>query len=190
MQDEPVRVLRQTYVYRGKVVNVRVDEIVTPRHPEGARFEVVEYAPAVTILPLLSDGRVVLTRQYRHALRDWILELPAGKRDPGEPSLDAARRELEEETGYRGGNWTFLLSYYVAPGYSTEKMDFWVARDLEAGRPHLDPDEWLETVVMPMEEVYRRLVAGDWVDAKTFIGLSYFFLTDPEGQAFARSFQP
>ncbi len=190
MNRPPVEIKHQTYVYRGKVVNVRVDEVVTPRHPEGARFEVVEYAPAVTILPLLPDGRVVLTRQYRHALRDWILELPAGKRDPGEPSLNAARRELEEETGYRGGSWTFLLSYYVAPGYSTEKMDFWVARNLEAGTPHLDPDEWLETVVMPMEEVYRRLLAGDWVDAKTFIGLSYFFLTDPEGKAFARSFKP
>jgi len=167
----------ERYVYRGRVVNLRVDTLFFPDTGRTVDFEVVEYAPAVTILPVTRDRNIVFTRQYRHALGRTILELPAGKCDHGEENtLEAARRELAEETGYRAGSWEFLLSYYVAPGYSTERMSFWIARDLEPGDQNLDPDEVLEVEEIPEEEVLTMLLSGQFEDAKTIIGLTYYFL--------------
>lgn len=167
----------ERYVYRGKVVNLRIDTLWIPKTKRKVDFEVVEYAPAVTILPITSDNKIVFTHQYRHALGRSILELPAGKCDHGEEdSLQAAQRELSEETGYRAQSWEFLLSYYVAPGYSTERMSFWIARDLIPGPQNLDPDEWIEIEEIPEEEALQMLLAGQFEDAKTIIGLAYYFL--------------
>ncbi len=167
----------ERYVYRGRVVNLRVDTLFFPETGRTVDFEVVEYAPAVTILPITPEGKVVFTRQYRHALGRTILELPAGKCDHGEEeALEAARRELAEETGYQARSWEFLLSYYVAPGYSTERMSFWIARDLVPGEQRLDPDELIEVEEIPEEDTLAMLLAGQFEDAKTIIGLTYYFL--------------
>lgn len=168
MEPPHVESLAHRTVYRSPIFEVTEESI---RLPSGLRQDLalVRHGGAVCIAPVLADGRLVCIRQYRHAAGDWLLEIPAGRLEEGEDEATAARRELEEETGYRSAAWTRGPSFYAAPGFCSEVLHLFVARDLKtadaASRLAPDDDEELETVAATPEE----LLAGAARDAKTLV---------------------
>ena len=132
---------------------------------------VVRHPGAVTILPLTDDGRVCLIHNFRVAVGQTLIELPAGTLDPQEEPLAAARRELAEETGYRAGHWQHLRSFFLSPGILDERMHLFLATGLVAGDPAREPGEEIETLLTPWDEALRWIATGDIQDAKTIAGL-------------------
>ena len=157
-------------VYRGRKFSVKVVEKEIPGRGK-ARLEVVEYPESVVIIPVLDDGRLVMLKQYRGAVEEWLYELPAGTVEPGEEPEACAARELREETGYEPGRLELLASYYVSPGYSTELQHLYMARDLVQKGQQLDEDEAIEVVTVGLEEALDMLWRGAIRDLKTVAGL-------------------
>lgn len=157
-------------IYRGRVVTLRID---TVRLPSGrtARREIVEHRGAVAIVPLLNRETVLLIRQYRQAVGETLLEIPAGTLEPDEPPDTCARRELQEETGYSARQWRKLFSQYLAPGYSQEVLHVYLAEDLAPVAQQLDEDELVELVPTPLREVETMIREGHIKDSKTIAGL-------------------
>jgi ADP-ribose pyrophosphatase len=133
--------------------------------------EVVEHPGAVAVLPLLPGGRVVLVRQYRHAVGRTLLEVPAGTREPGEEPEETARRELEEETGYRAGSLEFLVRFFASPGWAAEELEVYVARDPEPGASRQEADEDLSLVEVSLDGFESLIASGEIADAKTILTL-------------------
>ena len=156
--------------YRGKVLNLRVDQVELPNGNRSQR-EVVEYPGAVTVVPLTGDGEVLMVQQYRYAVAEELLELPAGKLEPGENPADAALRELMEETGFSAREMKLLLSFYTTPGFSTEKMYLYLATGLSPGSPDPDPDEFISVVGVELSRVPAMIQEGLIRDAKSIVGL-------------------
>lgn len=168
--------IRGETVFAGKLLHVRRDVVQTPGGREATR-EVIEHPGAVAILAQDERGRVCLVRQYRHATGSVLVELPAGKLDRRpdgtiEDPLLAARRELAEECQIQAETWHHLLDFYLAAGYSSEKMSLYRASTLSAvdGRP--DEDEFVECVWWTPDEAIAAVREGRIVDSKTLIGLS------------------
>lgn len=157
-------------IYRGRVVTLRID---TVRLPSGrtARREIVEHRGAVAIVPLLNPETVLLIRQYRQAVGETLLEIPAGTLEPNEPPDLCARRELEEETGHTARRLRKLFSQYLAPGYSQEVLHVYLAEDLTPAAQQLDEDELVELVPTPLREVETMILQGQIKDSKTIAGL-------------------
>ena len=156
--------------YRGRLLEVREDEV---RLPDGgqARREYVVHPGAAVILPIFDDWRILLERQFRYPLHDHFLELPAGKFDAGEAPITTARRELREETGYVAADWHHLCTLHPCVGYSDEVVEMFVARGLTFERPALDPGEFLETLPVPLDEALAWIRSGVITEAKTILGL-------------------
>ena len=167
--------LESSKKYEGKILNLIVDKVELPSGKTTLR-EIVDFPNTVTLIPV-SDDSIVFVNQVRYAVGGEILELPAGKVEHGENPVDTARRELEEETGYRCGALREILSFYVTPGYSTEFMRFYVATQLELTRERPDEDEILEPLILPMDQARKMLLSGRFRDAKTILGLAVFFLS-------------
>jgi ADP-ribose pyrophosphatase len=173
---EHERTLRSERGFDGRLVHVRVDHVRLPSGRESVR-EVVEHPGAVAIAALTSDDQVILVRQWRHAVGEQLLEIPAGTREPGEPAAETARRELIEETGYSPSTLTEIASVYSSAGYCTEQVTIFVAKDCTSIERSDDPDEGTEIVLIPRHEIGRLIEPGTEHirDAKTLIGL--LFLT-------------
>jgi ADP-ribose pyrophosphatase len=150
-------------VYDGKLFDVTLE-----RWGDHER-EIVEHPGAVAIVAVDQDGQLTLVRQRREAARKDLLELPAGTLEEGESPLGSAQRELEEETGLRGGSWREATSFYTTPGFCRERMHLFFASDLERGEASPADDEELELVRWPVEEIAARL--SEVEDAKTLVGL-------------------
>ncbi|UCE30140.1 MAG: NUDIX hydrolase [Burkholderiales bacterium] len=133
--------------------------------------EVIEHPGAACIVPLFGDGRVLVERQYRYPVDATLLELPAGKIDRGESPLVTARRELEEETGYRALEWAHLTTIYPCVGYSDERIEFFVARALEPGNRALEHGEHVEVEVMALSALLDAVHRGQVPDSKSQIGI-------------------
>ena len=162
-------------IYRGKVIDLYLEEIVLPnRHT--MTLEIIRHSGAAAVVPLLPDGKVVLIRQYRHAAGGFIYEIPAGRLHPGEDPEACARRELEEEAGYRAGRLERLVSIYTTPGFTDERIHIFLATDLQKGTQRLEADEVLESVTFPLEETVRMIREGKIVDGKTVVGLQTAYL--------------
>jgi len=157
-------------LYRGRVVTLRID---TVRLPSGrtARREIVEHRGAVAIVPMLDEDTVLLIRQYRQAVGEVLLEIPAGTLEPDEPPDTCAQRELEEETGYQSHQIRKLFSQYLAPGYSQEVLHVYLAEELTRTRPQLDEDELVELVPTPIDQIAEMILQGTIKDSKTIAGL-------------------
>ncbi|MDI6709722.1 MAG: NUDIX hydrolase [Bacillota bacterium] len=162
--------LESCYVYRGKVLNMRVDTVELPGGRRGTR-EVVEYAGAVAVVALDRDGRVLLVRQYRYPVGRELIEIPAGKLEPGEDPAAAARRELAEETGSTAGRLERLLRFFSTPGFTSEEMHLYLATDLEPGPAAPDEDEFVELVRVPLDTARRMVERGEICDAKSIVGI-------------------
>lgn len=164
--------LSSSILYRGRIVNVRHD-LVRLHGGKIAFREVVEHPGAVAILALDDQSRVILVRQYRQPAAQVMLEIPAGKLEPGENPLDCAKRELNEETGLQSGSWQELGCFYLSPGFCNEKIHIFLARDLsEAALPIAsDEDETVEVISMPLTNLLKLVERGELKDAKTVISL-------------------
>ena len=166
----PERTLRSQQIYKGKIVNLRVDTVELPSGKKTKR-EIVEHAGCTAIVALDSVNNVLLVRQYRKAAEKMLLEIPAGLIEPGEQPLECARRELEEETGYSAGNWEELSFFYTSPGFSTEYMYLYLATDLKPAKRDPDDDEDIELVRIPLKKAYGLVTSGEVCDAKSIAGL-------------------
>jgi ADP-ribose pyrophosphatase len=156
----------------GGYLTVVRDTVALPDGSQATR-EYIRHPGAVAVIPVLDDGRIVMVRQYRHAVGQILLELPAGKIDPGEPVLACAVRELREETGYTAREWARAGGFHNAAAYSTETMEIWFARGLQAGPQRLDPGEFLEVLTVDMAELDQLAGSGGLPDMKTMIGLQW-----------------
>jgi ADP-ribose pyrophosphatase len=156
--------------YQGKFLRVSLDY---GRDPEGHAIErlVVHHGGSAVVLPVDRNGSVLLVRQYRMPAGKYLWELPAGRIDSGEKPLTAAKRELAEETGYRARDWKRLASFYASPGFLSEKMHVYVARDLVAGEAEPEEDERVSSKWFPLALLSRWVDQGKIEDAKTLIGI-------------------
>lgn len=157
-------------VFRGRIIRLVRRRMVLP-NGRRTRHDIVEHPGAVAIVPLFANGDVLLLRQYRPTPREELLEIPAGTLEPGETPLATARREIVEETGYRARRWRKIGTFYTAPGFCTEKMHLYTARDLSPAHADADPDEILRPVRMPLEKAADLARRGKIRDAKTIAGL-------------------
>jgi len=153
----------------------RVEQVVqtTPDGVEHVR-EVVRHPGAVVILPLLDDGRVCFVRNYRVAVDQTLIELPAGTLEPGEDTAETARRELAEETGYRAGRIEHLLTFCMSPGILDERMHLYLAGELQPGPMALEAGEDIQPLVCTWEEALEMVRRGEIHDAKTLVGLMHY----------------
>jgi ADP-ribose pyrophosphatase len=166
-------VIASTPAFAGRVFSVRRDDV---RLADGrdVRLDIVEHPGSFAIAACPEPERLVLVRQYRHAVRKWLWEIPAGTAEPGEEPIDGARRELAEETGYRAGRLRKIGSFYVTPGYSSECVHLVLAEDLRLGEQALDPDEAIEVRVHSLNDVRAMAERGEIIDAKTLLALYHF----------------
>ncbi len=172
------KVLNHRVVYRGRVFNTLVDEIEYDSGNRAVR-EVAEHQGGAVVVPLLDDGRIIFVHQYRYPLGHGIYELPAGKIDADEEPEVCAARELQEETGYTAGTMKKLTAIFTTPGFCTEKLHIFLARDLHKGEQKLEEGEsGLTLKFVPMKEAFHMVRTNEIVDAKTIAGL--FFLTQPD----------
>ncbi len=159
-------------VFEGRVLSVRVDPVRAKSGP-GIR-EVVVRPGAVAVVAENSRGEVVLIRQYRWAVGKHLIEIPAGLIDDGESPEEAARRELAEETGYRARQWSLLSSFYTSPGYSTEQLFLFHARDLTLGEAEGDPDEEISVEHWEKNRVRKALASGQFSNGILLVGLLWW----------------
>jgi len=164
------KTLQSEYVYRGRVVNLRLDTI---QMPDGhvVKREVVEHHGAVAIVPRLDEETILLIRQYRPAVGETLLEIPAGTLEVGEDADACAARELEEEIGYRAGRLRRMFSQYLAPGYSSEVLHTYFGEALIPTRAQPDEDEEIEIVPVKASEIEAMILDGRIKDAKSIAAL-------------------
>jgi ADP-ribose pyrophosphatase len=162
--------MKKELIFKGRKVNLYVADVETGSG-RVAKREIVEHPGAVVVLPLLENGSVVLEDHYRFAVEERLLEAPAGTLDPGEDPFEAAARELLEETGLTAKEMVKLGEFYSSPGVMTELMHAYLARELTRGEKHLEEDEDLETVEMPLEQALEYAANGRIKDAKTIATL-------------------
>ena len=157
-------------VFDGEIFDLVVKKV---RLPNGAvaRREIVEHNGAVGMVPIADNGDLILVRQYRLPVERELLEIPAGRLEPGEEPLDCARRELQEEIGYFPNSLEHLTTVCVAPGYSGELIHLYLARDLTPSRLSPDEDEFVDLVRVSFGEALEMIDSGEIVDSKTLIAL-------------------
>jgi 8-oxo-dGTP pyrophosphatase MutT (NUDIX family) len=166
---KPEEWIRSETLYKGRIITLRVGDV---RLDDGviAMREMVEHPGGVAVVPVLDDS-VVLIRQYRIAIGQDILELPAGKMEGDEAPEHRGRRELEEETGYRAGRMVPVGSIFATVGYSSELIHLFLAFDLENVGQNLEFDERIDTVRIPLADIEDRIARNELKDAKTIVGL-------------------
>lgn len=157
-------------IFRGRSFRLDVDRVRLPNGVE-MDFEMIHHPGAAAVVPVLPDGDVLLIRQYRYATGGWLLEAPAGKLNPGEPPEDCARRETEEEIGFRPGRLLPLGWIWSSPGFLDEKIWLYLATDLEKTQQATEHDEVLEVERMPLREAIDKAVRGEIHDTKTACAL-------------------
>jgi ADP-ribose pyrophosphatase len=154
-------------IYKGRIINLRVDTVKLPTGREAER-EIVEHGGSVVIVAIAPEDNVLLVRQFRKPVEQVLLELPAGTLEPGEESQECARRELEEETGYLAEKWEHLGGFYSSPGFCTEYLHLFLATELRPGKP---VTEAIELVPTPISQILEFISSGELCDAKSIAGL-------------------
>lgn len=158
-------------IWKGRLLDVRRDRVRLPDGSEGVR-EYVTHPGAVVMIPVLDDGRLVFERQYRYPVGRVMLELPAGKIELDEDTLETAKRELREETGFEAADWRHLATMHPTIGYADERIEIYLARQLTAlASNELDEGEFLEIVILSLDEAFEEIRAGRLTDGKTLSAL-------------------
>jgi ADP-ribose pyrophosphatase len=166
-----MKLISSEEICRTSIFQVTMDHAVDPKGFEIKRA-IIQHPGSAVMMPVDAKGQVLLVRQYRLPARAYLWELPAGRVDPGETVLKAARRELKEETGFSAGKWTRLVSFFNSPGFVAEKMTIFVAQELKAGAATPMEDERIETRFFSMKQLGEMVEKGQIQDAKTLIGYS------------------
>ncbi len=161
-------------IYEGKIITLRVEQVELPDGNQATR-ELIQHPGAVSIIPITADGKIVLVEQYRKALERTLIEIPAGKIDPGEEPAVTAIRELEEETGYGAKEFTYIQSFATSPGFADEVIHMYLAQNLYAiENPAAgDEDEFIGLLEVTLEEAEEMVVSGKIYDAKTAFAVLY-----------------
>lgn len=167
--EVPERVLQSELAFSGRLIKVRVDNVLLPSGKVTKR-ELVLHRGAVAILAMEGE-RILMIQQYRHAAGKFMWEIPAGTLEEGEDPLDCAKRELTEETGYAADSLKKLVHFFVAVGYSTEVIHLFLAEGLKRKHPNPEEDEAIRAQMVPFEEALRMVRANEIEDAKTIIGV-------------------
>ncbi len=167
--DYTEKAIRHVNTYEGIIVDVSTDMVKLPNDFITLR-EVVHHPGGVCVAAVDEGGLVTVVRQFRYPFQRHLVELPAGKLEPGEDPLPAAQRELSEETGIEAHTWVDLGPVYTSPGFSTETLYLYLALDLRQGQAHPDPNEFLDVEKMPLSQLLELVDAGDVKDAKTVAG--------------------
>ena len=156
--------------YQGRAFEV---ERLTVRLPDGVTkvFDLVQHSPSITVIPVTNDGQILFVRQYRMGAEEMLLELPAGVLEKDEDPQEGARRELREETGMDAGELKLLGSAYLAPGYSSELMYFFLGRQLSPAPLAQDEDEFIQLESLSIEDSLRLARSGEFHDSKTLAAL-------------------
>src|SRR5437667_555699 len=168
------KVLNSTTIYEGPVFGIRRDEVIEPGGARASR-EVITHPGSVVVLPVLPDGRILPIRQYRHATRQYLWELVAGRMDPGETPKVAAARELIEETGHRAKRFRVFLDVFPTPGFLEERMFILLAEGLTAGEAEPEEDEKIIPRAYSRKQLDEMIGDGKLRDAKSIAGILYYF---------------
>ncbi len=167
------KILSSKVLFQGRVFGVRRDTVVEPGGVKATR-EIVTHPGSVVVLPVFSDGRILMIRQYRQAVRQYLWELVAGSKDAGESFVKGAHRELLEETGYTARRMRKLLDLFPTPGFLTENMVIFVAEGLKLGEAQPEADEKIEKRIFSLREIDDWIRAGKIRDAKSVAGILYY----------------
>jgi ADP-ribose pyrophosphatase len=171
-----MKLIESKEVYTCKLFQVTEDKAVDPKSNFEIQRSIVRHPGSAVMLAMDDKKRILLVRQYRLPAGKELWELPAGKVDEGETPLQAAKRELAEETGYKAKKWTKLASFFASPGFVQERMTVFLATELTAGNATPMEDERIETRWFPRKELHEMIQAGKIEDGKTIIG--YYRATD------------
>ena len=164
----------RTTIHQGRVFEL-VSENITLENGVTTNMEFIHHPGAAAIVPMVDKDHIILIKQYRNSLREYIWEIPAGTLDAGESMLTCAKRELIEETGYSAENWIQLSEITPVPGYSDERIGLFLAKDMQAAQQNLDQDEILNVHRISFDEAFSMIRNGEIRDSKTISGL---FLAD------------
>ena len=164
---EEFKRLNRELMYHGTIVDFYKDTVLVP-NGNVAEWDFIGHKGAAAVVPVREDGRILMVRQYRNALDRYTLEIPAGGLNgASEPTMDAAARELEEETGYRSDHLELLLTIRTTVAFCNEKIDIYVAKNLIKSHQHLDEDEFINVEAYSVEELSRMILEGKIEDSKT-----------------------
>lgn len=184
MPRKSVRVLSSKISFKGKVFSVTTDEMIEPTGVRAKR-DVVRHQGSVVVLAVEDakpEPRVLLARQYRYTADQFLWELPAGRIDEGEKPLEAAKRELAEETGFSAKRWKKALTFYSSPGFLDEVMHLYLAEALKKGKATPEEDEKISMRFFPLSQVVRRITAGKMNDGKLIAGVLWYALKRQQRQ--------
>lgn len=163
--------LNRELVASGTIIDYYKDTMLIP-NGNTAKWDLIDHKGAAAVVAVLDDGKILMVRQYRNALERETLEIPAGGRDGREePTMQTARRELEEETGYQCENLKLLTSIYTTVAFCNEKIDIYLADQLKRGSQHLDEDEFLNVEAYSLKELKQMIFEGRIQDSKTICGI-------------------
>ena len=161
---------RSEILHTGRIFSL-VNENYTLENGVTSDMDFIQHPGAAAMVPMLNNQEVVLIKQYRHAIREFIWEIPAGTLDSGESPLNCAQRELVEETGYSAGDWHQLGTITPLPGCSDERIHIFLALDLKIAEQQLDPDEMLNVHPIKFNDALQMILLGEIIDGKTISGL-------------------
>lgn len=164
--DGEVKRIKRELQCEGSITKYYKDTVLLP-NGKTAVWDFVGHNGAAAVVPVLEDGRILMVTQYRNALDRFTLEIPAGGLNPGEPTIEAAARELKEETGYTCNYIEPLISIRTTVAFCNEKIDIYLARDLKPGEQHLDEDEFVNVKPYELSELEKLIYAGTIQDSKT-----------------------
>lgn len=168
------KIVESNIIHKGKVFDLKVDKIKYDSGNDGIR-EVAVHNGGAVIVPILENGNIIMVKQFRYPFDKFLLELPAGKLDLDEDPLLCARRELIEETGYRTENIIKLGAISTTPGFCTEILHIYLAKDLRAGNHDREEGEYgMEVYSFPLDQVKEMIMSGEIIDAKTIAGIFYY----------------
>lgn len=169
---EKVERLKRELVHKGKIIDIYCDTVKIPKNGNIAKWDFIGHKGAAAVVPVTKEGKIIMVKQYRNALDRETIEIPAGGREnENEPMIEAAKRELEEETGYRSENLDLLISLYTTVAFCNERIDVFVAKDLVRTEQNFDEDEEIELMEFTVEELCEMIYSCKIQDSKTIAAI-------------------